>query len=285
MSYVAWALRFWLMLGGIDRPSRSAMHSLNQKAIIRLCLLPVLLNLLFKDMKRTPSTTKGLLVLALISILHAGNGRAQNLITNGSFEDPAFADALYFLQPGSTAIPGWTVVGGEIHFNNDNFITLPAAAGDQYAEITGDVGYGKGVLSDLLATTPGTIYQLSFQLGAFNFGGSYGNAAVDVAFNEVQAGTFVNFNNLTLSGTDWEKITIAYIADSPQVRIRLTGSVAGSPYGIGIDDVQFVSAGVTRQASAPGPLPILGFASFWHCARRLRRGIAENAALKYQFIG
>jgi hypothetical protein len=236
-------------------------------------------------MKRTASTTGGLLVLALISILHAGTGRAQNLITNGSFENPTFADQLYFLQSGSTAIPGWTVVGGEIHLNNDNFINLPAAAGDQYAEITGDAGYGKGVLSDLLATTPGAVYELSFQLGAFNyFGGSFGNAAVDVAFNEVQVGTYVNLNSLTSNGTDWEKIIISYIADSPLTQIKLTGSSAGSPYGIGIDDVQFVPAGESRQASVPGPLPILGIASLWHRARKVRNSIARNATSESQSV-
>ena len=204
------------------------------------------------------------------------------LITNGSYESPGFAGAFYFLQAGSTTVPGWTVIGGEIHLNNDNFINLPAAAGDQYAEITGSVGYGKGVLSDLLTTTPGTIYELSFQLGAFNVGGgSFGNAAVDVAFNGVQAGTFVNFNSLTSNGTDWEKVIVNYTAESPQTRIKLTGSTAGSPYGIGIDDVRFEPAGETKQTSVvPGPLPILGIASLWYHVRKLRNSISRNAASK-----
>ncbi len=237
-------------------------------------------------MKRTASINRSLLALALIPILHAGNGRAQNLITNGSYESPGFAGAFYFLQAGSTTIPGWTVIGGEIHLNNDNFINLPAAAGDQYAEITGNVGYGKGVLSDLLTTTPGTIYELSFQLGAFNVGGgSFGNAAVDVAFNGVQAGTFVNFNSLTSNGTDWEKVIVNYTADSPQTRIKLTGSTAGSPYGIGIDDVRFVPAGETQQTSVPGPLPILGIASLWFHVRKLRNSISRNAASKSHSVG
>lgn len=235
----------------------------------------------FKDMKRTASINRSLLTLILIPILHAGNCRAQNLITNGSFENPGFADYFYYLQAGSTAIPGWTVIGGEIHLNNDNFINLPAAAGDQYAEITGNVGYGKGVLSDLLTTTPGTIYELSFQLGAFNgAGASFGNAAVDVAFNGVQAGTFVNLNSLTSNGTDWEKIIINYTADSPQTRIKLTGSTAGSPYGIGIDDVRFEPAGETQQTSVPGPFPILGIPSLWYYVRKLRSTISRNAASK-----
>ena len=238
-----------------------------------------------KRIKGSASINRSLLALALIPILDAGNGRAQNLINNGSFESPGFNGAFYFLQAGSTAIPGWSVVGGEIHLNNDNFINLPAAAGDQYAEISGNVGYGKGVLSDLLTTTPGTIYELSFQLGAFNVGGrSFGNAAVDVAFNGVQAGSFVNLNSLTSNGTDWEKVIINYIADSPQTRIKLTGSTAGSPYGIGIDDVRFVPTGETQQTSVPGPLPILGIASLWHQARKLRNSLARNAGSKSQSI-
>jgi hypothetical protein len=215
-----------------------------------------------------------LFLLCLTPILGGGRLNAQNLLTNGTFENPKFNNALTYLQPGSTVLTGWTVVGGEIHVNNDNYINLPAFEGDQYPEITGNYGYGKGILSDPISTIPGQLYELSFDIGAFYFGGSYGNAAVDVSFNEIQAGTLINFNTLTANGTDWEKVSIAYQATMPTTRIRLTGSQAGKDWGIGIDDIRFIQTQSKQNsglASVPAPLPIFGCGGALAYARKLRR--------------
>jgi hypothetical protein len=104
------------------------------------------------------------------------------------------------------------VVGGEIHVNNDLYIVdLPAVGeGHQYLDLTGNTGHNKGVLSNPIATVPGLHYELSFDLGAFLYGGSFGDAAVDLSFNGTPAGTFVNVNSLVQNGTDWERISISW---------------------------------------------------------------------------
>ena len=63
------------------------------------------------------------LLLLIATFAAASSANAANLLTNGSFEDPNIvANNTYTLYPlGSTAITGWTVVGGEIQLTPDTY--------------------------------------------------------------------------------------------------------------------------------------------------------------------
>jgi hypothetical protein len=87
-------------------------------------------------------------------------------------------------------MPGWTVVGNTIQLtDNGAFSALGvySSEGALFLDLTGNIGQGGGVLSNAIATTIGTQYTLTFDLGSFFVAGSdsFGTAAVDVTLNEV----------------------------------------------------------------------------------------------------
>lgn len=203
---------------------------------------------------------------ALIAVLTTTSLHAQSLINNGTFESPVFSAADTYLPVGSTALPGWTVAGGEISIHNDLFNLLPAVGGGhQYLDVTGLYGYDKGILSGPILTVPGQLYEVSFDLGVFYSDINYGDAAVDVSFNGVFAGTWLNENTLTVRGTDWERMSFIYQAVLPTTTIELLGSHAGGNAAIGVDNISFVAVPV------PGGLVLssLGI-GLVHCLRRRR---------------
>lgn len=91
------------------------------------------------------------------TLLVAGSASAQNLLTNGSFESPAFsADSVN--NPGS--IPGWTSTAG---FEVWNQFQGPGADGNQYLEL--DVSTCT-TISQTIATSPFENYLVSLAFAA-----------------------------------------------------------------------------------------------------------------------
>src|SRR5450755_994983 len=95
-----------------------------------------------------------------------------NLLTNGSFESPVVPTGSFTdFASGSTGITGWTVVGaaGGVAVINGTFAqeccTFPAADGTQWVDVTGlNTNSAEGV-QQTVATTLGTQYTLSFEIG------------------------------------------------------------------------------------------------------------------------
>jgi choice-of-anchor C domain-containing protein len=92
---------------------------------------------------------------------------ATNLIVNGSFEqgdyssnivDPNFAR----LNPGSSALTGWTIGGNGVDWHNGNDMKSPIE-GDLIVDLNLDGG-SSGTLSQTFSTTPGHFYTLGFYL-------------------------------------------------------------------------------------------------------------------------
>ena len=138
-------------------------------------------------------------VLAASAALAATSAGAAGLV-NGSFEQPGLAGGR-FLAPGSTYITGWTTVDATPGGDSDVYIGDDASfgaygvhpsQGNFYLELTGDVGRGKGVVSDPIAVAAGGQYRLDFDVGAFWVAGygSFGDATVDVLVNGAFAGSF-----------------------------------------------------------------------------------------------
>lgn len=210
-----------------------------------------------------PST---LALAATLLASHAPLAGAANLLSNGSFETPSIAGSSYvFYASGSAAITGWTAVGpGETQLTRTEF--LPAAHGLQWVDLTGNVGYDKGLLSDAVATIPGLTYTLSFDLGDYAAGG-FQNSTVAVSIN---GGAQTWFNNVYQSGVmDWERKTLAWTANATSARIRIVGVQNGSlsnHWGIGLDNVAFEVSAVPEPASAA--LMLAGVVAMGWLARR-----------------
>src|SRR5688572_5308598 len=90
-------------------------------------------------MRRCASFSGALIVVGL---LVASPAFAQNLVTNGSFEDPVVTRVGFFTQ-----IPGWVATRGcgiEIQNNCFAFGCGPSAQGDQHVELDSADFQGSG---------------------------------------------------------------------------------------------------------------------------------------------
>jgi hypothetical protein len=100
-----------------------------------------------------------------LAILCAGFGTGKpyaDQIINGGFEQPSTTTFTDVVAPDNSTIPGWTVSGGSVDVVNaagNGYDVGPAYQGAQYLDLN---GYAAGTIAETFATTPGTIYRLSF---------------------------------------------------------------------------------------------------------------------------
>ncbi|MSU33772.1 MAG: DUF642 domain-containing protein [Pedosphaera sp.] len=91
----------------------------------------------------------------------------QNLIRNGSFENPGAVGGYARLAGGSETITGWRAMGGGVEYQNprppspQGVEGLPAD-GNQIVNISGDSSILGGITQDI-ATEPGQRYWLRFR--------------------------------------------------------------------------------------------------------------------------
>ena len=112
----------------------------------------------------------GSVVLGLaVALAVTGIAHADNLVLNGSFEDPAVANAAKWDVYQS--IPGWQLARGQMIEVQRNVRGWSAASGNQWVELDADIdGPGGGqngeaassaIFQDI-ATQPGDLYELRF---------------------------------------------------------------------------------------------------------------------------
>ena len=172
--------------------------------------------------------------LALCAALLPFTVAHANLLTNGSFEAGAFVNqgsATMSLGAGSTVISGWTVVTDTVAWIGvGNPFGLSANDGSFFLDLTNyQAGAPFAGLSQVIETTPGAVYSLSFDLGSSTFWGR------PSAITASAAGTSATFTSL-LTGTnnDWQHVSMDFAATSSSTTILLQG-VTGFNY-IGLDN-------------------------------------------------
>lgn len=176
--------------------------------------------------------------------LACGTASAANLLTQGSFEAPNIVGGSYALYAtNSTAITGWTVLGptlgDSVQLTPDNYLGLRASDGRQWIDLTGVVGYDKGVRSDAFATMIGATYRISFDVGNYL---PFGQATVGLS---VAGGAEQLFTNTSLAVTstspmNWTSFSVNWVADTTSTRLSFLGRANGAlsnNLGIGIDNV------------------------------------------------
>lgn len=184
------------------------------------------------------------LSLVTLGVLHATCVHAvepSNLLTNGSFETPAYtAPGDYFFASGSTQITGWTAIGpGETQLSHHPTCT----EGEQCVDLTGIYGYDKGLQSDAVQTVIGTTYRLSFDLGNVIAPG-FGSSTISVRINDRAPVLFTNVIGVDPSGFEWESMSMDWTADTDTVRFTFLGAANGSlsnDAGILLDNVSLVA--------------------------------------------
>jgi hypothetical protein len=160
---------------------------------------------------------------------------AQNLIMNGSFEEP-FIPLGYLLFPsGSTEIVGWTVgPTGDVDIVRNT--TDPASDGLQWIDLNGDT---PGSLAQTIILTKGMPYLLGFDL-------AYNNVAPLPASIEYSIGSITR-TFTRLPGTEipfWQRQTLVFTATNTGPHTLRFRDISGPGHfrvGAALDNVSLTS--------------------------------------------
>lgn len=176
-------------------------------------------------------------------------------IQNGSFELGTFSGGsndTAQLLPGSSALTGWTILSDDIAWvGSANPFNISASVGDRFLDLTGfsDTQPLAGV-SQELATTVGSTYKLSFDLGSSL---EY-NTPTQV---EVSAGSTSGiFTTVNQTGNDvWETFSMTFTATSSATELVIMG-LSGFRYA-GLDNVGILEAPGNNTTPVPVPASAL----------------------------
>jgi hypothetical protein len=195
-----------------------------------------------------------IVILSLAATALAPMARAQNLV-----QDPGFEGAT-----DANTDPSWTLSSG---FGTDYVFTDggqtqsggSANSGSWYAEFaaTSAANAQSGTLSQMIATTPGQFYTVTFFLA--NFGGPH-----DTFLATFGGQTLLSLTDSAAFG--YRQYTMVVRATSTSTKLAFTGEQ--DPASFGLDDVS-VEAGPAPVMG--GGLASLGIAAVGFVTRRLRR--------------
>lgn len=201
-----------------------------------------------------------------------------NLLVNGSFETGAFAPDANGVQDvgfgGPAPMTGWSIFVGEVFWiGNGNAYGLSASDGSLHMSLYDPFRplVGVGSVQQSVASTPGTEYEVSFDLGSA--AGYPGPVGVQVQ----AAGQAASFLASGTGAMNWERHTWRFTATDTTTVIAFVGQfgpgyVMGDKGYIGLDNaVLHVAAPIPEPGTLPmwlAALPLLGLQRL----ARLRRG-------------
>ncbi|MHC1769637.1 MAG: DUF642 domain-containing protein [Verrucomicrobiia bacterium] len=173
---------------------------------------------------------------------------AQELILNGSFEDPfgsfvADSYRLMALFPASTAIPGWKTTHAELAWvRNDNTFGAESPYGEFSLDLTGYHDRPPyGGVEQVIATVPGEEYSLSISMGSnSSYPGAGGQKQVMVTAGLGSA--IFTFDPAGKEEHEWHTFSFVFSADSGATTIGISGLRAGGGVFLGLDNVSVVLA-------------------------------------------
>jgi hypothetical protein len=167
----------------------------------------------------------------------AGAAGAQNLVVNGSFEQPAFgANSVN----GPSTIPGWTSTGG---FEVWNQFQGPAADGVQYLELDTNTCT---TISQTISTTLLQNYTVSLDFAARN---GIADNRIEVLWNGVVIGTASADGSNQSGNVVWTPHGFAAVGASGSSTLAIRNVDTCDGQGSLLDNVAVV---------AVTPLPMLG---------------------------
>lgn len=187
-------------------------------------------------------------LLALLAISLPCASQAQNIVLNGSFEAPTFADGFVLTETPPT---GWTGTSFEFWTNSGAYDGLTFLEMDAYSNTS---------IFQTLITSPGQSYTLSFA-AANRPGIEWG--AIEAYWNNVLA-----FATGPMTSTGWQVFSTTVTATGESTTLELRAAGPSDAWGDWLDDVSVTS-------STPEPSSLVLFATALGgviaARRRLRR--------------
>jgi hypothetical protein len=222
---------------------------------------------------------KPVTLLTILLALATVNAKA-NQLTNGSFENTSNTfvgdgNLVDELASGSTAIPGWTTINGvpTAWIKNGNPYGISAADGSYFLDLTGYSDSGTyGGVSQSFATTPGTSYVVTFDLGYGGNSTAFGGPVSVLASAGGTSGTFTSGSG-SPNPAVWNLETFDFTASSSMTTLSLIGKTTAGGFYIGLDNVDVEVGTAPPPAAVPEPgtctLLLTGM-SFLGCVVRRR---------------
>lgn len=189
-------------------------------------------------------------IVALGLLLGIGPQMAHaNLLTNGSFENPASLNSPS-LPNGSTYLTGWTVINAEIAQIFPGGFGITASNGLYSLDLTGyHDAMPYGGVSQAITTVAGAVYNISFDVGAVN-----GTSGVNVL-----AGSLSNNGFSTATSLAWTTFSSTFTALGTSTTIDLIGfQASGSGTYIGLDNVDVTLNRLPNAVPEPDSLLLFG---------------------------
>ena len=196
---------------------------------------------------------------------------ATNIVTNGSFENGTPPGTFTTVNAvDTTSITGWTVSSGSVDYIGSYW---QPQDGQRSIDLAGN---SPGTLQQLLTTTAGQVYNLSFW-GARNpdNGLNPRNALVDYGTGPL----LVMYLNpvSTLQDMQWQLFTYSFTASGPSTLLSFAADPASSLGTTGLDAYGFALDNVSV-AAVPEPatwaMMLLGFGIAGVSLRRRKRKLA-----------
>lgn len=175
----------------------------------------------------------GILFVSAIMVGFAGS-IAQASLTNGSFETGTDPGTFTTLSPGSTNITGWTVTG-EIDYIGTYW---QASEGNRSIDLS---GYSAGSIEQILSTTPGTRYYVSFDM-AGNPDSTQGLKELSIEAVGIDSQTFgFDTTGKTRANMGWETKNWSFTAADYSTTLKFS-SLTSTAYGPALDNVSVIPA-------------------------------------------
>jgi uncharacterized protein DUF642 len=230
-------------------------------------------------------------LLLFVTMLLLVNTSRADLISNGSFAtfivagtDANFGGFIrYFSPPANTDISAWTITGTASDGDPNNvdlvqtsfYPSFAATPGSVSLDMEGAVG-ASGEIFQSFATTPGDVYNLSFEYANNPQPGPSSSGSMNVL---VTGTTTLLDQNVTHSGSlftnmNYQLFSQDFTADSATTTLRFE-ALTKSGFGIALDAVSVnpTTAAVPEPALV-GPIGV-GLVALLFAIRRQRRKIRE----------
>jgi hypothetical protein len=190
----------------------------------------------------------GLLIVALGTL--PSPSRAQNLLVNGSFEEPDVTATFFGFAPfgpsnGTYSIPGWSITAGSIDVVSYRY--WQPEDGNNSLDLVGTPPLGlpgAGTIEQNFATEPGRVYSFSGWV-THHFGITIGRA--DVFVNDVSLPQLFTSGTVTQANMGWAPFERLFQATSSTTTLRLSDVTGIYNYGGTVLDGLSVTPANTAQ--------------------------------------
>jgi choice-of-anchor C domain-containing protein len=171
-----------------------------------------------------------------LAFVPSASADAPSVVVNGSFEQgpPPFDVQDIDIPPGSTAITGWLVTGGDIDLLEDRW---DVSDGVRAIDLDGRDALAGGI-EQTFATAVGQSYVVTFDLSG-NPGGPPQVKTVRVAVDGFTQDYSFNSSGQSIQALTWQPVTFSFTATGATVTLSFTSLTPfANSYGALIDNVR-----------------------------------------------